>query len=379
MKILISSSTLDIKNGYGNITYELVKELCRNNHSVTLLLPVDDNFYQYDLPGVNIERVLPPYIFKITSRHIFKYLFWNYKPKTSFDVVHSLFEFPYAPLMCRLAQKLKVPFIIGAQGTYGVQPLAYFFERPMMLYSYAHADAIHVPSVYTRDAICKQAKRKYKIDIIHNGVNLKRFMDFTPKGIPLLDEYLGRKILLTVGPLKYRKGQELVIRALPQIVKVHPDVLYVMVGTPTDSEVMKSLANELNVLDNILIVGQVTDDEIVEYFHACDVYVHTPRIAGKFQFEGFGIVYLEAAACGKPSVGSDAGGITDALLHMQTGLVAPPEDSEVIAQHIISLLNDEHLRVIYGSNGKEYALEHSWDKITSQYIELYKRVVKDKK
>ncbi|MFT7644523.1 MAG: phosphatidylinositol alpha-1,6-mannosyltransferase [Candidatus Paceibacteria bacterium] len=374
MKILISSSTLDVKNGYGNITYELVKELKNDGHNVTLLLPHDDEFSEYDIEGVNIERVLPPYIFACKSRHFLKYLFWRYKTDKNFDIVHSLFAFPYAPLLVREAKRFGIPCIVGAQGTYGVQPLTTFPERVFMKFAYRNARMIHVPSQYTKNAILKEAGENYYIKVIHNGVNYERFLNHEVKSIDKFKSYKTKKVLLTVGALKNRKGQALVVKALPKIVQKHPDVTYVMVGTPTDKISISELAKKLGVLNNIEIVGQVSDIDILDYFHICDVYVHTPRVSGGFQFEGFGIVYLEAAACRKPSVGADAGGISDALLDGVTGLIAPEDDVEKIAENIIKLLDDEKMRNDFGKAGREYAEKHTWEKITEQYTSMYKEI-----
>lgn len=373
MKILLSSSTLDRKNGYGNITFELTTALKNLGHEIVLLLPENDEFKENDIPGVAIKRILPPYIFRMKSKKILKYLFWRYKGKEKFDIVHSLFEFPYAPLLAREASRLKVPFVVGAQGTYGVQPLVQFPERYFMKYAYGQARAIHVPSEYTKNAILKESGEKYNISIIHNGVDLERFKEENRKE-SIRDKFPGKKILLTVGEIKSRKGQDLVIKALPEIIKKFPDVVYIMVGRESWKKYLVELAENLGVLENIFFSGPIPAESVIDYFYSCDIYVHTPRIHAGYQFEGFGIVYLEAGACGKPSIAVNAGGVSDAVVHNKTGLIGPVDDVESISENVLRLLEDESFTKQLGNSAKEYAEEHSWKNITDKYVKMYQNL-----
>lgn len=372
MKILLSSSTIDRRNGYGNITYELSRTLAEKGIDVTLLLPRD---YALPLPkvkGVSIRTILPKYLFQALRPELLRYFTWSFDTKgETYDLVHSIFEVPYAPLMAREASRLGIPFMMGAQGTYGVKPLEDFPERFFLMYAYNAASAIHVPSMYTRDAIIRHARKKYDITIIHNGVDFERFARADGDTNAIRKQHIGKKILLTVGELKSRKGQDIVIRAMPQVLKKHPNTIYLVVGNDGWNGYLQNLAREIGVAEHVVFVGPISNDIVPEYFHACDVYVHTARIAGKYFFEGFGIVYLEAAACGKPSVGTDAGGITDALLHEKTGFVAQNENYEEVADYINRLLDDPVLSKRMGENAREYARLHTWDQITDRYIGLY--------
>jgi phosphatidylinositol alpha-1,6-mannosyltransferase len=277
--------------------------------------------------------------------------------------------------MAREAKRMGVPFMMGAQGTYGVKPLTEQPERFFLKYAYGEARAIVVPSEYTKATINKEANEQYDITIIHNGVDYERFRNALGTEAELKKQYEGKRILLTVGQVKNRKGQDLVIRALPQILKEHPNTMYLIVGDDGWGGYLEKLADEIGVRDHVVFVGPVESEKVSAYFHACDVYVHTARIAGDYFFEGFGIVYLEAGACGKPSVGTKAGGITDALIHEKTGFVAPNEDVDTVAQYVNSLLGDESLRTKMGEEGRAYAQEHMWDKVTDRFIELYQSLL----
>ncbi len=375
MKVLLSSSTINRKNGYGNITYELSRTLVEKGVEVTLLLPEDCSVEASHVSGLKIEKVLPPYLFRYNHPALLKYLTWSYKTDEKFDLVHSLFEIPYAPLMARESKRMGVPFVVGAQGTYGVKPLHDFPEKYFLKYAYRSAQAIHVPSAYTKQEILKSAGEHYDISIIHNGVDFERFNAVEAISDEFRKRFTGRKVLLTVGELKSRKGQDIVIRALKFVVKKHPEVLYVIVGKDGWKGYLERLVSELNLEQHVLFPGIVSDEDIVKYFAVCDLYVHTPRITAKYYFEGFGIVYLEAAALGKPAVATDAGGIRDAVIDGQTGYVAKDENVEEVAAYIHQLLADEGKRNKFGNSAKEYALRHSWSCIADQYIALYNKVL----
>jgi phosphatidylinositol alpha-1,6-mannosyltransferase len=236
-------------------------------------------------------------------------------------------------------------------------------------YCYEHAVRSVVPSVRTRELIWQYAEKEYPIDVIHNGVDLPRFKKQVDVQ-SVKKKYEGKKILLTVGGLWGRKGQDFVIRALPEILKKHPDTVYCIVGKGSTLEDLTKLAEELGVRDSVDFAGPKSGDELVAYFKACDIYVHTPRITG-LKFEGFGIVYIEAGACGKPSVATDAGGIRDAVVDGETGLVVPADDVSGIANAVSTLLSDDSLRERMGKAAEDYASKHDWMIIGKQFVDLY--------
>lgn len=370
-KVAIFSSAIEPKDGYGNIAYELTKELHAQGIDLTLFLPrgQESAVRELKLP-FETRCVLPGYVFRMYQRQAPFYL--KTIDISEFDLVHSLFSFPYCFMAGRSAKRYHKPFMMGAQGTHGVRPLTYRPERWMLKWSYKHADAIQVPSAYTRNQIWKYAGEKYNIDVIHNGVHFDRFQKKTDTET-LRSHYTGKKILTTVGGLWGRKGHDLVLHALQEIKKQRNDVMYVIVGDGNARTDLENLATELGVRDMVDIVGRKSGDELVAYFQVCDVYVHTPKVID-LKFEGFGIVYLEASACGKPIVATDAGGVRDAVLDGKTGLIANDGDATGISQHILTLLDDSSLSERLGSEGKRYAAEHGWNAIAKKYISIYERL-----
>lgn len=371
MRLAIFSSTINAKDGYGNITYELCMHHAANGLDITLFLPQSEQGLVEELAlPFPVKCILPEYIFRLHQPKAVAYL--RNIDVSGFDVVHSLFAFPYCIIAARSAKKHHKPFLMGAQGTYGVLPLTYFPERQVLKWCYRRAQRITVPSVFTKQLIEEYAKAQYPIDIIHNGVHFDRFAAEVDCSM-LRKQYEGKQLLLTVGGLKERKGQDIVLRALAVAKQKCPNLFYIMVGEGKWRSGLEQLATELGVMDRIKFVGNKSGEELVRYFQGCDIYVHTPRVAD-LKFEGFGIVYLEASACGKPIVATDAGGIRDAVLDGETGLVAPDGDIQGVADRILTLCADKDLRKNLGDAGKKYAQKNDWPFVAGQFENLYRVV-----
>lgn len=372
MRIALFSSTADAKNGYGNITVELCRAFKALGTEFTLFLPeAEKKFALQYIPDIPTEFSLPPYIFELKNPKSLLYL--KNIDLSGFDVVHSILDFPYCVLAARLARKYKKPFMMGSQGTYGVVPLLRFPDRLALEFAYAQAKKIIVPSEFTKDIILKHTKKQYEIDVVHNGVNFSRFAAPCDASA-IRAKYSGKTIYLTVGGLKERKGQDLVIESLAILKKSYQDFVYILVGAGEWKSVLEAKAAECGVLDHVVFAGSQDSDALVAYFHACDVYVHTPKVVN-YNFEGFGIVYLEAGACAKPSVATDAGGVADAVIDGETGVILKDGDTEGIAAALLKLSSDPLYRKRLGDAGKQYAQGHDWALIARRYMGYYLEIL----
>ncbi|MBM3231156.1 glycosyltransferase family 4 protein [Candidatus Peregrinibacteria bacterium] len=370
MRIALFTATADRTNGYGNITYELSRHLHSLGNEVVLFVPRNEAKFvvEWNLP-FEIRCVLPKNVFRLYQKEGWKY--FRTIDVSGFDIVHSLFSFPFCIPAMRSARKYRKPFMMGAQGTYGVRPLTQFPERWFLKQCYRRAAAIAVPSMYTKEKICEYAGERYPITVIHNGVDYARFSRPVDTR-KVREQYGNKKILLTVGGLKERKGQDLVLQALQQIRSRRNDVVYVLVGEGNWKQGLQRMAADLGVGDAVHFVGNKTGDELVAYFQACDLYVHTPKVVD-LNFEGFGIVYLEAGACGKPSVATDAGGVRDAVVHGETGVVINDGDVTGIASAVLDLLDHPDRIATLGSAARQYAEKHDWALIAKSFMDLYVR------
>jgi phosphatidylinositol alpha-1,6-mannosyltransferase len=375
MRIAFFSPSADRKNGWGEVTYELCSSYQKefgNELSVDLYLPESElgKLYIQSLPfRDSVHAILPPFAYSFRNpKRLWQYLSIN-KLNLKPDFIHAL-DFPYAVSAWRAAKKFNVPFLVTLCGTF-YKPRYFFPDKFLFKEVYRNASHVSAISKFTLDG----PRKLFDIDltktsIIHAGVNYNRFSNLVDaKSIRSLygsPEYL----IIGIGALKARKGFDIVIRAMAQVRDVYPGAVYVIVGQGSDEKSLRKLVHDLNLEKNIYFATDVSDEDLPAYVHAADIYCHTPRMVDG-AFEGFGIVYLQAGAAGKPVVGSQSGGVPDAIVNGKTGLLVPENNVKSTAEALIKILGDKSLRESFGRAGKEYAAEHDWPKIAATYRELF--------
>jgi phosphatidylinositol alpha-1,6-mannosyltransferase len=189
----------------------------------------------------------------------------------------------------------------------------------------------------------------------------------------------GAPLLITVARLVPHKGQDFAIRALAGLREEFPDLRYVMVGTGHDEQRLRDLALEMGVAQRIIFAGALGDDELPEAYATSTVYVGLSRIDREINVEGFGISFVEAAACGVPSVAGDSGGVRSAVRDGETGIVVPPVDIPSISAAIASLLRDDSTRQGMGRAARNAVETHyNWDRVARDTREFTYSVVGDR-
>lgn len=206
----------------------------------------------------------------------------------------------------------------------------------------SYADLILCGSSYTRDRLLQNRHLDPdKVVVLPNTFDANRFQP-APKPEYLLQRY-GLKpdqpVILTVARLanlERYKGYDQILKALPKIRSVIPDVRYVLVGKGNDRARIEQLIDQLDLWDCVTLAGFVPDEQLCDYYNLCDVFAMPSKQ------EGFGIVYLEAMACGKPVVGGDQDGAIDALCHGTLGALVNPDDIDQIAQTLIQIIQRDY-------------------------------------
>jgi phosphatidylinositol alpha-1,6-mannosyltransferase len=172
-----------------------------------------------------------------------------------------------------------------------------------------------------------------------------------------------RRLLVSIARLVPRKGLDTVLRALPQVAAAIPDVRYVVAGDGPDRERLRALAAELDVAERVSFVGAVPASELPLWYSLGDVFV-MPSRSEPPDVEGFGIVFLEAAAAERAVVAARAGGVPDAVAHGVSGLLVRPDDPGELSAALIELLNDPARRAELGRRGRERVLSgFTWDHV----------------
>ena len=162
-----------------------------------------------------------------------------------------------------------------------------------------------------------------------------------------------RRKIITVARLVRSKGHDTVLKALPKVIERFPDTKYFIIGEGPEAEKLKEVVREFELSQYVIFTGQVDEAELISHYRTCDLFILTSReIEATGEVEGFGIVFLEASACGKPVIGARSGGIQEAIIDKVTGMLVDPLDIYGTSEAIIKLFSDDELRRRLGENGK---------------------------
>jgi phosphatidylinositol alpha-1,6-mannosyltransferase len=232
-------------------------------------------------------------------------------------------------------------------------------------------DRVVAVSSFTKNALVNAGLDPDKVIVINNGVDTARFQP-GPRSQAIIDRFRlsSRRILLTLARLDERKGQDMMIRAIPKIVEAVPDLAYLVVGEGSMMERLWALVSDLRLESTVLFTGGVSDEDVLQYYRTCDVYAMPNRATGAGETEGFGLVFLEAGACGKAVIGGKAGGVPDAIRDGKTGFLVDGTSVDAIAEACIKLLEDRELRDRFGANGLEHARQNDWTGKTQEFLAL---------
>ncbi len=160
-------------------------------------------------------------------------------------------------------------------------------------------------------------------------------------------------MLLTIARLIDRKGQDIVIRALPRVLREVPDLVYVVAGKGDYRTALEALAGELGVASHVLFTGFVADEEVPDVYAAANAYVMLSREGEEVgDIEGFGITYLEAAAAGLPVIAGDSGGTADAVENKVTGVLVDPVNVPAVEEAILGFLKNPGRARAMGEAGR---------------------------
>jgi glycosyltransferase involved in cell wall biosynthesis len=203
-------------------------------------------------------------------------------------------------------------------------------------------------SQYTGDRLVKEQNiSPGQISLLPNTFDESKF-NIAQKPKYLLEKYnlsSHQPVILTIARLSGEegyKGYDQVIRALPEIIKAIPNVHYLIGGKGDDRPRIEKLIKDLNLESYVTLAGFIPDEELCDYYNLCDVFAMPSK------GEGFGIVYLEALACGKPTVGGNQDGAIDALCNGELGVLVDPDDLTEISTVIIAILQKTYpLPILY--------------------------------
>jgi len=237
-------------------------------------------------------------------------------------------------------------------------------------------DSLTYLGEFTKDAILPTIKDQSKLVKIAPGIDIDHF---APDAIDkdLIEKYKlqDRRVIVSVGRLVHRKGQDKLIEAMPRILKSFPDAVLLLVGEgPIKSMLDKSIRHH-GLEHNVIFTGRVQFVDLPKYIQLGEVFAMPSR--DRFfglEVEGLGIVYLEASACGVPVIVGKSGGAPDAVLENKTGLIVDGTKPAEIADAVCKLLGDKELAKQMGRTGRDWVVENwQWKIWSDKFNKLINR------
>ena len=339
-------------------------------HIVTAAVPGDaavDALHPNAIHRVNLQRV--PWL-RPESLAMYLRLFTTARRLARahpFSAVHAGRALPEGLVAWAVARLARLPVVIYAHGeeltTWGAGA-----KYKAMRFALRHADRVIANSDYTRDVLLTMGVDPVRIVLINPGVDIARFrpgLAFDDLRASLgLDA--GQRLILSVGRMQRRKGFDKVVAAVPTLVSRGCDAHVALIGIGEQMDELKALAAQLGVADRVHFLGHVSPDDLPRWYNACDVFAMPNReIDG--DTEGFGMVFLEAGACGKPCIAGRAGGTGSAVVDGVTGLRVDGTAQVEVTAALARLLDDAPFAQAMGQAAHERAIAtHSWQNVADQ-------------
>ena len=288
-----------------------------------------------------------------------------------FDAVHCGRALPEGLVGWLVARVLRLPLCIYCHGeelTTWTQAAKFRF----MVFAYRRADRIIANSRWTRDEMSRIGVPADAIHLIYPGVDSHRYRPGLPTDDLRARIGLGPEqgLILSVGRLTRRKGFDRVISALPSLVAAGHDLKIAIIGIGDDRQYLEQLAGDRGIAERLHFLGHVPEDELPRWYNLATLFAMPNReIDG--DTEGFGLVFLEAAACACPAIAGDAGGTGDAVEDGVTGLRVDGHDEAAVRAAIARILEQPRLAADLARAGRERARgEFDWDRVAEKTLAL---------
>ena len=280
-----------------------------------------------------------------------------------FDAIDAHFAYPDGMAGILLGRALGLPVMITLRGSI-VRLVTYPLHRPQIRYALTRAARVLAVSRSLRDVAVSLGVPTERIRVVPNGVDVERFH---PRDREAARRAVGlpvdRTIVLSVGGLNEGKGHHRVVAALPELVRRHPDLLYVVVGVDRPSDSSRPLIERevarTGLEGRVLLAGERPHGEIPLWLAAANVFCLATRS------EGWANVLLESLACGVPVVSTRVGGNSEIVTHPGLGTLVPANDDPALASALREALQRDWDRGALVA----HARAHSWDSAVTAVLE----------
>lgn len=367
-KILIISSEFPPgPGGIGNHAYNLSLYLSKNGHDITVLtnsenasdIEAEEFKLQQNFKIVFIKRYEWPIITYL--ERIYETIRILYSEKVDFCFCTGKFSLWLGYLI--KISKFKVKVIAIVHGSEINSPSGY--NHLITNKALKNINNIIAVSEFTKSLLPK--------DLQNNAIVIPNAIDYAFFNHSVNNEASGRSvnpILVTVGNLTKRKGQFNVIKALPRLLKVYPNLHYHIVGLPTLQTEMQELAGRIRVENNITFHGKVSVEMLKKVYRMSDIFIMLSETQASGDTEGFGIAILEANAVGLPAIGSKNCGIESAIWQGKSGFSVDPHNEMEIEDALNKIIENYD---VFSENARVWAYKHDWARVGKAYDLFLKR------
>ena len=229
---------------------------------------------------------------------------------------------------------------------------------------------------FTKNAMLPVISDNSKLVKIAPGIDVKHFSP-SETDLKLIEKYRlqNRRVIVSVGRLVHRKGQDKLIEAMPEVLKSYPDAVLLLVGQGPIKSMLEKLIRHHGLENHVIFTGRIQFSDLPKYIQLGEIFAMPSR--DRFfglEVEGLGIVYLEASACGVPVIVGKSGGAPDAVINNKTGLIVDGRNPLEIAEAICKLLSDKKLVKQMGDEGRKWVVENwRWEIWSDKFNKLLTR------
>ena len=185
--------------------------------------------------------------------------------------------------------------------------------------------------------------------------------------------FKNKQVILSIGRLVKKKNHDMVLRSLKKVTKQFPEIIYLIVGNGPEHNNLQKLTDRFSLRENVSFFGSMQGSALVDFYNICDIFILPSKERkmdnqGNIDAETFGIVFMEANACGKPVIGGNSGGIPDAIVNGVTGYLVNPSDENELAEKIIELLSNKEKARRMGEAGRKRTVEEfDWTVVAKKF------------
>src|SRR5712664_1138017 len=295
-------------------------------------------------------------------------------------VIHAGDLYPPGVIAWLINKLTGIPYVIYSHGEEITQTDHFRYQPRVRDCIYKRAAAVVANSEFTRKQLLRIGISDDRIVKITPGVDATRFRP-EPANEKLIARYglAGKTVVLSVGRLVPRKGHRAALEAFARVCREFPDAHYVIAGVGPEEQSLRHLSEHLGLQGRVTFTGLVPAENLPDLYNLCHIMLLANQQQPDGDVEGFGIVFIEASATGKPVIGGRSGGTSEAVLDGVTGFLVNPQDSTELADALRQLLRNPALRQRLGAEGRRRVeSEFDWRGRAQRLHEVNCRVVVNK-